>query len=171
MKNKQFGVMRYKDICGVQVACIYGDEDVWFDRYDIGHALGYDNPEEAVKNIHAKHEDTLQSRSTIADVAHCHEIAHDCVLYNIIGVLEICRLSNKLHSDDVGDAFYDLWKDALADLSYNNMTNEDIGACLKARIEQNPEGTIRVLIQAMMGAGWTFEEAVNDLVKASEAHE
>lgn len=51
------------------------------------------------------------------------------------------------------------------------MTDEEMRECLRFRLRQDPEGTIHVIVKAMMASGWTFDGAIDDLLAAIESKE
>lgn len=66
------------------------NNDILLTREQIGQALEYSNPIDAIYRIHKRHQDRLDKMSIcISDGS-----GHDIYYYNEKGVMEICRWSN-----------------------------------------------------------------------------
>lgn len=96
-----------RNINNVLVDGFYGDEDVWFTRFQIGSALEYADPQKAILLIHNHHKDRMDkfSRRCQFDTPSGRQVGF---LYNTKGVFEICRHSRQPKADAVMDGLYDL---------------------------------------------------------------
>ena len=66
------------------------NDDILLTREQIGQALEYSNPIDAIYRIHKRHQDRLDKMSIcISD-----GLGHDIYYYNEKGIMEICRWSN-----------------------------------------------------------------------------
>ncbi|MBQ7220730.1 MAG: hypothetical protein IJS28_07110 [Synergistaceae bacterium] len=86
-------------------------QDFWATRTQIGQLLGYEDPEDAVKKIHARHKERIDKFSR-GDKLSLHEetrtVTREVVLYDFKGLLEICRYSNQPVADAVMDVLWDI---------------------------------------------------------------
>ena len=93
-------------------------------REQIGRALGYSNPANAIKNIHLKHKERLDKFSTQLTLGYVEGdryVERERILYNRKGIMEICRWSRQ----PLGDKFMDwCWEimDRLISNSLNTVT-------------------------------------------------
>ena len=86
-----------KEINGVALQC-YRDatdsHDFWATREQIGQALEYTDPRDAIAKIHARNKDRLDQFSRV-DKMSTPSGVQQTTLYNFKGLLEICRYSNQ----------------------------------------------------------------------------
>lgn len=108
VKSKNFG----------NVQCdFYSDHDkeIWMTREQIGRALEYSDPDDAIYRIHQRHKDRLDKFSTLdslSSVEGTRTVTRDVLLYSARGVYEICRWSRQPKAN----AFYDFVYDILESL-------------------------------------------------------
>lgn len=82
----------------------YSDEnELWMTRKQIGQALEYDNPRDAIYRIHERHKDRLDKYSTIDRLSTVDKKNREVVLYNERGVMEICRWSKQPKANEFMD--------------------------------------------------------------------
>lgn len=89
----------------------YVDEDgnIYMSRTQVGYALQYKKPSDAIRNIHARHYKRLDTMSIEVTTAQIERVSkHQSVdkltfMYSEKGIYEICRHSKQL----VADNFYD----------------------------------------------------------------
>lgn len=83
-------------------------------REQIGRALEYSNPTNAIKNIHLKHKERLDKFSTWLTLG-CVEgdryVERERTLYNRKGIMEICRWSRQPAADEFMDWCWDIVDD------------------------------------------------------------
>ena len=90
-------------------------------REQIGRALGYSNPTNAIKNIHLKHKERLDKFSTQLTLSYVEGdryVERERILYNRKGIMEICRWSRQ----PLADKFMD-WCWEVMDRLISNSTN------------------------------------------------
>lgn len=90
-------------------------------REQIGRALGYSNPANAIKNIHLKHKERLDKFSTQLTLGYVEGdryVERERILYNRKGIMEICRWSRQ----PLADKFMD-WRWEIMDRLISNSLN------------------------------------------------
>lgn len=87
-------LIEQRTINNVLVDGYYGSKEAWFTRFQIGSALEYDDPQNAITVIHKRHRERLDqfSRRCQIDTPSGRQ---EGFVYSIRGVLEICRWSMK----------------------------------------------------------------------------
>ena len=80
--------------------------DFWATRTQIGQLLEYENPRDAIKDIHDRHRGRIDKFSTQRKLR-LHEenrvVTREVTVYSFKGLLEICRYSNQSKADAVID--------------------------------------------------------------------
>ena len=104
VKNSQFGSI---------VCDYYGNNngEFFMTRQQIGEALEYDDPADAIYRIHKRHKGRLDKFSTIdklSSVEGTRDVVRETVLYSAKGVYEICRWSHQPKADAFYDHVYDI---------------------------------------------------------------
>ena len=84
------------------------NDDILLTREQIGIALDYKYPDDALSKIHKRHSDRLNPLSTVARLASTDGKYYDTILYNERGVMEICRWSNKPKANLFMDWVWDI---------------------------------------------------------------
>lgn len=87
------------------------NEEYYITREQIGVALGYNSPSNAIKNIHLKHKDRLDKFSTVLKVSHVEgdrTVERERIFYSRKGVMEICRWSRQPIADKFMDWVWDV---------------------------------------------------------------
>ena len=84
------------------------NNDILLTREQIGIALDYKYPDDALSKIHKRHSDRLDPLSTVARLASTDGKYYDTILYNERGVMEICRWSNKPKANLFMDWVWDI---------------------------------------------------------------
>ena len=93
--------------------------DFYMTRKQIGEALGYSNPQNAIDKIHERNKERLDKYSVTVKLTHTDKSTPDKLtginnrqyethLYTFKGVLEICRWSNQPKANEFFDYIYDL---------------------------------------------------------------
>lgn len=80
-------------------------------REQIGTALGYSNPTNAIKNIHSKHKERLNQFSTWLTLSYREGeriVQREKIYYTCKGVMEICRWSRQPIADKFMDWCWDI---------------------------------------------------------------
>lgn len=93
-------------------------------REQIGRALGYSNPANAIKNIHLKHKERLDKFSTQLTLGYVEGdryVERERILYNRKGIMEICRWSRQPLADKFMDWCLEIM-DRLISNSLNTVT-------------------------------------------------
>ena len=93
-------------------------------REQIGRALGYSNPANAIKNIHLKHKERLDKFSTQLTLGYVEGdryVERERILYNRKGIMEICRWSRQPLADKFMDWCWE-FMDRLISNSLNTVT-------------------------------------------------
>lgn len=94
----------------------YVDEDnnIYMSRTQIGYALEYKDPSNAIRNIHSRHYKRLDRMSVEVTTAQIERVSkHQSMdkltfMYTVKGVFEICRHSNQPHADEFYDWVYQI---------------------------------------------------------------
>lgn len=71
------------------------NDEILLTRTQIGTALEYTYPDDALSKIHKRHNNRLDPLSVVANLASTDGKMYDTTLYSQRGVMEICRWSNK----------------------------------------------------------------------------
>ena len=77
-------------------------------RKQIGEALEYDNPKDAIYRIHERHKDRLDKHSVVDKLSTTDDKKYDTILYNERGVMEICRWSKQPKANTFMDWVWDI---------------------------------------------------------------
>ena len=103
-----------REFNGIRLDCYRADgeqDDFWATRDQIGRLLEYGNPDTAIKNIHIRNADRLDSFSTqlkLSQVEGNRTVTRDVIVYNFKGLLEICRYSNQPKANAVMDFLWNV---------------------------------------------------------------
>ena len=84
------------------------NDDILLTREQIGSALEYANPDDALSKIHRRHKDRLDQLSVIAKLSSTDGKEYNTYLYTERGVMEICRWSNKPKANQFMDWCWDI---------------------------------------------------------------
>ena len=84
------------------------NDDILLTREQIGSALEYANPDDALSKIHRRHKDRLDQLSVIAKLSSTDGKESNTYLYTERGVMEICRWSNKPKANQFMDWCWDI---------------------------------------------------------------
>lgn len=121
----------------VSVDGYYDQDRAWFTREQIGSALGYEDPTDAIKKIHTRHPNILDKFSMTLQIKAKDGKMREAVVYSIEGVLEICRWSTQPKADEVMLELYAMAKAVLEKGYYSYMSDEQLLELLKARVAKN----------------------------------
>lgn len=121
----------------VSVDGYYDNERAWFTREQIGAALGYEDPTNALAAIHKRHSERLDKFSMTVQMTAKDGKTREIVVYNLRGVMEICRWSNQPKADEVMDELYDMAEAVAEKGYYSYMSDEQLLELLKARVAKN----------------------------------
>lgn len=92
------------------ISCdVYSDGNrIFMTRTQIGQALGYENPSDAIELIHRRHKDRLTPFSVTFKLTGTDGKMYDTYLYNQRGIMEICRWSRQPIADKFMDWVWDI---------------------------------------------------------------
>ena len=93
------------------------NDEYFLTREQIGRALRYNNPTNAIKNIHLKHKERLDKFSTwltLGAVEGERYVERERILYSRKGVMEICRWSRQPKADEFMDWCWDVIDNLIA---------------------------------------------------------
>lgn len=121
----------------VSVDGYYDQDRAWFTREQIGSALGYDNPNHAINVIHDRNRDRLDKFSMTVQMTAKDGKTREMMVYNLRGVMEICRWSNQPKADEVMDELYDMAEAVAEKGYYSYMSDDQLMELLKARVAKN----------------------------------
>lgn len=117
-------LIEQRTVNNVLVDGYYGSKEAWFTRFQIGSALEYDDPNDAIAKIHKRHKERLDLFSGMDRLSTPSGIQESYV-YSIRGVLEICRWSKQPKADMVMDALYDMAESVMEKGYYTVMSAEE----------------------------------------------
>jgi prophage antirepressor-like protein len=103
VKTESFGGV----VCDL---CRIGDE-VYMTREQVGLALEYERPNDAIRLIHERHQDRLDPLSTsfkVTCVEGARRVKRDMIFYTAKGIYEICRWSQQPKANVFYDFVYDM---------------------------------------------------------------
>lgn len=84
------------------------NDDILLTREQIGTALEYKYPDDAISKIHNRHKDRLDQFSVLAKLAGTDEKEYNTYLYTQKGVMELCRWSTKPKANQFMDWCWDI---------------------------------------------------------------
>ena len=84
------------------------NDDILLTREQIGLALEYKYPDDALSKIHKRHSNRLDPLSVVVKMASTDGKYYDTTLYTQRGIMEICRWSNKPKADLFMDWVWDI---------------------------------------------------------------
>lgn len=84
------------------------NDDILLTRDQIGQALEYTDPDDALSKIHKRHADRLDQLSVVAKLSSTDGKMYNTTLYTERGVMEICRWSNKPKANLFMDWVWDI---------------------------------------------------------------
>lgn len=109
------------------------NQEILLTRQQIGEALGYKNPQNAIDVLHSRHKERLDKFSVTVTLTGADEKLYDTTLYTFKGLYEICRYSKQ----PIANAFIDFAWDVIEEIrktgSYtlpNKPTNVNVEAIL-----------------------------------------
>ena len=114
--SKDLELVVSKEFEGVTLDCYVEPEQTdksnfWATRTQIGQLLGYENPRDAIKDIHERHRERLDKFSTQRKLR-LHEenrvVTREVIMYDFKGLLEICRYSQQPNANAVIDVLWDI---------------------------------------------------------------
>ena len=115
----------------------YGKKEAWFTRNEIGSALEYADPQNAITIIHRKHKERLDGFSRWCQFNTPSGVQEGYV-YNIRGVFEICRWSKQPKANMVMDALYDMAESVVRTGFYSVLPDQELIDLLVKRQSENP---------------------------------
>lgn len=115
----------------------YGEKEAWFTRNEIGSALEYADPQNAITIIHRKHKERLDDFSRWCQFNTPSGVQEGYV-YNIRGVFEICRWSKQPKADMVMEALYDMAESVARTGFYSVLPDQELIDLLVKRQSENP---------------------------------
>lgn len=121
----------------VSVDGYYDKDRAWFTREQIGAALGYEEANKSIGNLHNRHPDILDKFSMTIQIKAKDGKMREVIAYSIEGVLEICRWSTQPKADEVMLELYAMAKSVLEKGYYSYMSDEQLLELLKARVAKN----------------------------------
>lgn len=129
------------------------NDDILLTREQIGSALEYANPDDALSKIHRRHKDRLDQLSVIAKLSSTDGKEYNTYLYTERGVMEICRWSNKPKANQ----FMDWCWDIVTKYRQGEINNINLQPLLDA-------------IASLTVAGTSMQQDIQLLIHASSAH-
>ena len=115
----------------------YGEKEAWFTRNEIGSALEYADPQNAITIIHRKHKERLDGFSRWCQFNTPSGVQEGYV-YNIRGVFEICRWSKQPKANMVMDALYGMAESVVRTGFYSVLPDQELIDLLVKRQSENP---------------------------------
>lgn len=102
------------------------NDDILLTREQIGTALEYTNPDDALSKIHKRHKDRLDQFSVVAKLSSTDGKEYDTYLYTQKGVMEICRWSTKKKANQFMDWCWDVIEKYRNSQSFSTTNNQNI---------------------------------------------
>ena len=99
------------------------NDDILLTREQIGTALEYTNPDDALSKIHKRHKDRLNQFSVVAKLSSTDGKEYDTYLYTQKGVMEICRWSTKKKANQFMDWCWDVIEKYRNNQGFTNTIN------------------------------------------------
>ena len=124
--TRKFGELEIQVYENPQVGHSRVQDDFWMTREQIGTALEYENPNDAIRIIHSRNADRLNPLSTsfkLNGVEGGITKARNIITYNLRGVMEICRYSKQPKAN----AFIDFCWDVMVALMQGETVSLDRG--------------------------------------------
>lgn len=84
------------------------NDDILLTREQIGSALEYVNPNDALSKMHKRHKERLDALSVVARLSTTDRKEYNTILYTQRGIMEICRWSNKPKANLFMDWVWDI---------------------------------------------------------------
>lgn len=84
------------------------NDDILLTREQIGTALKYANPDDALSKIHKRHKERLDALSVVARLSSTDNKEYNTILYTQKGIMEICRWSSKPLANKFMDWVWDI---------------------------------------------------------------
>lgn len=126
-----------------EVYDVYSDGNrIFMTRTQIGKALGYNNPSDAIELIHRRHKDRLEPLSVTFKMTGTDGKMYNTYLYNQRGIMEICRWSRQPIADKFMDWVWDIieaYRDGnlipySANVPTSSLTQEQIEAIIDDKL-------------------------------------
>lgn len=137
-KATSFSLIETREINLVPVDGYYGEKQAWFTREQIGSALEYDDPRRSIANIHNRHKERFEGKYGVINLI-TPGGEQEGYVYNLKGVLEICRWSKQPKADMIMDALYDMAEEVMEKGFYSTLPDEELLGLLSQRLSTNPK--------------------------------
>lgn len=142
----------------------YVDEDnnIYMSRTQIGYALQYKDPSNAIRNIHARHYKRLDNFSVEVTTAQIERVSKHqskdklTFMYTAQGIFEICRHSNQSVADDFYDYVYGVVVEIMKNNFYIASEKDEIWLGIRKETKQvrrQETNTIQKFIEYAKGQG------------------
>lgn len=136
-------------------------EGFGFTREQIGQALEYEHPKDAIKNIHSRYQDRLDKHSVSLKLSGTDGKLYNTFVYNHRGVYEICRWSRQPKAD----AFIDWVWDRIEELRNHSQSEWLFPDLAKPSIIEGKIGHLYQLIDSMNNANSLSDEEKRDYIQ------
>ena len=103
-----FEIVTTENFNGVSCNFYAGDGQMYMTRNQIGEALGYANPNDAIRLIHNRHPERMDKFSESFRLNGTDGKAYNTIVYSQRGVFEICRWSQQPKADAFMDWVWDI---------------------------------------------------------------
>ena len=101
-------LLKSSNFHGVECDFYADGDDFWMSREQIGIALEYQNPREAIKLIHKRRKDRLDKLSRGFQIETPRGGTQTTVIYSAKGIYEICRWSKQTKAHEFFDFVYEI---------------------------------------------------------------
>ena len=145
---------------------IFGDDEAWFTRSQIGKALEYADPQKSILIIHKRHKERMDKFSKICKF-YTQGGRQEGYVYNIRGVIEICRLSQQPKADTVMDDLYEMAKKVIKEGHSSSLTDEILRDRVQKRIQENEMVFECYIAPAIASSGIDIRYAANTIAFAA----
>lgn len=162
MENQTFTVVSSKIVNNAVIDCIYGEGKTWFIGSQICEALEYVDPHKALLELHSGNKERLDALSRECQID-TPSGQQDAVIYNMIGMVELCWSSLKPKSDEVMDTLCDIAKEVAKENYFTGMSKEEMTNFLVSKIREDREIVWRVITPALLDHGMSLQDIISGL--------
>ena len=145
---------------------IFGDDEAWFTRSQIGKALEYADPQKSILIIHKRHKARMDKFSKMCKF-YTQYGRQEGYVYNVRGVIEICKLSKQPKAETVMDDICEMAKKIVKEGHDTALTDETLRDRVQQRIKENGMVFECYIAPAIANSGIDIRYAANTIAFAA----